>query len=69
MVEGIFYIAGSVPFLLTLVFIVLRAFNVIQWAWYWILSPIFILYLVVCVLSFILKAVEAIRDSWRWRKR
>lgn len=43
--------------LLTIVFIVLKLCNVIEWSWLWILSPLwisFILALIVVIISFII---------------
>lgn len=60
MAEAIIYIVGVIPYLLTLVFIVLHAFGAIQWAWYWILSPIYIGYLIACVITLIAGAAKEI---------
>ena len=41
--------------LLTVAFVVLRLTNVIDWAWYWVLSPLWI-YAVIFVLAVFLSA-------------
>ena len=57
---------GGVGFasLLTIVFIVLKLTNVIQWSWMWVLSPLwisFILFLLGIILLFILAIAS---DRW-----
>ena len=57
---------GGVGFasLLTIVFIVLKLTNVIQWSWMWVLSPrwiSFILFLLGIILLFILAIAS---DRW-----
>lgn len=64
MAEAIIYIVGVIPYLLTLVFVILRAVGVIQWAWYWILSPIYIGYLITCIITLI---TGAAKEIWIWR--
>ena len=39
--------------LLTVIFIILKLSNVIDWAWGWIFSPIWISYLLVLIATFI----------------
>lgn len=51
---------GGIGFigLLTIVFIVLKLCNVINWSWWWVLSPIWIsilLYLILLLIAKILK--------------
>lgn len=40
--------------LLTLVFIVLKLVGVINWSWLWVLSPIWIPTLLLCIIMFVL---------------
>ena len=52
--------AGGIGFtgLLTIVFIVLKLIHVITWSWWWVLSPlwiVFILYVVIVILAVIHK--------------
>lgn len=57
--------SGGIGFtgLLTLVFIVLKLCNVINWSWFWVLSPlIFSLALVVFILAVYL-VIIAIQDN------
>ena len=57
---------GAMAFITTIVFIVLKLFDIIQWSWLWVLSPIWICLIVsivflifwtiiVCFLSKIIK--------------
>lgn len=48
--------SGGVGFggLLTIVFIVLKLTGVISWSWLWVLSPLWITFLFVLVLSIII---------------
>lgn len=45
-----------------LVFLTLRACDVIDWAWYWILSPIFIV-IVLGIAGYAVKGAEAINSE------
>lgn len=44
--------------LLTIVFIVLKLTNVINWSWWWVLSPIWITLAIVLIILFIAILVE-----------
>lgn len=41
------------PILLTLVFFLLRRVEVIDWAWYWIISPIYVYAGIVLIMFFV----------------
>ncbi len=47
--------SGGIGFtgLLTIVFIVLKLLNVIKWSWWWVLSPIWISFVIALVVIFI----------------
>ena len=50
------YVSGGIGFtgLLTICFIVLKLCNVIQWPWIWVVSPIWISFVVVVVFFLII---------------
>ena len=52
--------SGGVGFvgLLTIVFITLKLLKVIEWSWWWVLSPIWIDILLIVVLSFLIALEE-----------
>ena len=63
---------GGVGFvgLLTIVFIVLKLLNVIEWSWWWVLSPVWIsaslviaTVLIVLIVAYILGCIEEYRDE------
>ena len=43
------------PFILTIIFIILQGLNIIHWAWYWIISPIWIMFVIILFVFIILK--------------
>ena len=43
------------PLVLTVIFMILKGLNIINWAWYWIISPIWIMALIVLVIIITLK--------------
>ena len=45
------------PLILTVIFIILRGLNVIHWAWYWIISPIWIM-AILFVITFIIFKIK-----------
>lgn len=47
---------GGIGFvgLLTIVFIVLKLTNIITWSWLWVLSPIWISAIIVCLIAVII---------------
>lgn len=57
--------SGGIGFaeLLTIVFITLKLTEVIDWSWWWVLSPMWISALVVIFIVMIIMAVEVIRSS------
>jgi membrane protein YdbS with pleckstrin-like domain len=71
--------SGGIGFtgLLTLVFIVLKLCNVINWSWWWVLSPLWIslavgiaILLIVIVVAIICTAIEDRKSSNRiFRKK
>lgn len=48
---------------LTIAFIVLKLTNVINWSWLWVLSPIWISFSLIIVLSIIIGILEVISDN------
>ena len=42
--------------LLTVVFVTLKLFNVINWSWWWVISPVCI-YIAICLLLIIIVAI------------
>lgn len=59
--------------LLTLVFIVLKLTNVIDWSWWWVLSPLWIglsITLVILVIVVILerRKTKQIKELWKERE-
>lgn len=69
--------SGGIGFtgLLTIAFIVLKLCKVIEWSWWWVLSPLWIsvglglTILVIVIIFAIIKAIiEDHRDSKFWRK-
>lgn len=43
------------PLVLTIVFVILKGLNIINWAWYWIISPIWIMGIIVLITFIIFK--------------
>lgn len=44
--------------LLTIVFITLKLLNVIDWSWWWVLSPMWIPCIIIAVLTIIIKLLD-----------
>ena len=55
--------AGGIGFtgLLTIAFIVLKLCGVIDWSWIWVLSPIWISFILVFVIVFIALVIEEMK--------
>ena len=55
--------SGSIGFtgLLTIAFIVLKLCGVINWSWIWVLSPIWIAFVLIFVIVFIALVIMAIK--------
>ena len=49
------------PLVLTVIFIILRGLNIINWAWYWLISPIWILFIIIGIMFIILKLMGWLR--------
>ena len=45
------------PLVLTIVFVILKGLNIINWAWYWIISPIWIM-AILFVITFIIFKIK-----------
>ena len=43
------------PLILTIIFIILKGLNIINWAWYWLISPLWIMFIVMTLTFIILK--------------
>jgi len=41
--------------ILTIIFVILKQLNIINWAWYWIISPIWITIIIAIITFIILK--------------
>ena len=39
--------------ILTIVFVVLKLFHIIAWSWIWVLSPLWISFIIFCILFFV----------------
>ena len=48
--------------MLTILFIGLKLTNVINWSWWWVLSPIWIVAIVVIFLIILMAIVEVLKD-------
>jgi len=48
--------------LLTIVFIVLKLTNYIDWSWWWVLSPIWIVFVLALIVFMILVLVQSMLD-------
>lgn len=55
--------------LLTVAFIVLKLCGVINWSWWWVLSPIWISILLVVVLVLSLATISVIKDDLREKRQ
>ena len=53
----------EICYLLTIVFCVLRACDVIDWNWFWIMSPIFITFIIAVVIWVIVGLITCIALS------
>ena len=62
---------GGIGFtgLLTIVFIVLKLCNVINWSWWWVLSPIWISVSLIVVIFIVVMVVLMIKDRCDTRNR
>jgi hypothetical protein len=43
------------PLILTIIFIILKGLNIINWVWYWLISPLWIMFIVMTLTFIILK--------------
>ena len=67
--------SGGIGFcgLLTIVFIILKLCGVITWSWWWVLSPLWINFVVAIILIIIVVAIQthsdgsSSRGSDRWK--
>lgn len=52
--------SGGIGFcgLLTIVFIALKLTNYIDWSWWWVLSPLWIPFIIVCVIVFLIAVLS-----------
>ena len=53
---------------LTIVFIVLKLTGVISWSWWWVLSPIWIPWVLVIVIAVILATITAFKQKENSRR-
>jgi hypothetical protein len=49
------------PGALTLVFVMAKLWNAIDWSWWWVFSPLWIAFVVVFVIGLIVAAVAALK--------
>lgn len=49
--------------LLTIAFIVLKLCNVISWSWWWVLSPLWISFVILIVIAVVAIIVISIKES------
>ena len=59
--------SGGVGFagLLAVAFIVLKLCHVIDWSWWWVLSPVWISFGIVVIVALIILAIYLLSDLWR----
>ena len=64
------FISKNMPIILFLIFLVLKLTKQIDWSWWWVTSPIWIIFLIAwvliinsLVLSFVLKFIEKLRND------
>ena len=48
------------PLVLTTIFIVFKGLNIINWAWYWLISPMWITVIIILIIGAIFKIKELI---------
>lgn len=61
--------SGGISFggLLTIVFIILKLCDVINWSWIWVLSPIWISIILVIIFAIIIAITTRHGDDWNFR--
>lgn len=52
------YLGEGFPGLLTIAFIVLKLTGAIAWSWWWVLSPLWIVFVVIAVISLIAAYID-----------
>ena len=64
------FISKNMPLILFLIFLVLKLTKQIDWSWWWVTSPIWIIFLIASfliinsmILSFVLKFIEKFRND------
>lgn len=57
-------VVGSAAIVLTIVFIVLKLTHVINWSWWWVLSPLWIGALFAIVIMLIVLAIVVAVERW-----
>jgi phosphoglycerol transferase MdoB-like AlkP superfamily enzyme len=64
------FVSKNMPLILFLIFLVLKLTKQINWSWWWVTSPLWIIFLIALVLiissvvlSFILKFIEKLRND------
>lgn len=62
--SGLVFNIGGTGFsgILTIIFIILKLFNVIKWSWFWVLSPIWIPAAIVTLATVIILIVILLRN-------
>ena len=44
-----------IPLILTIIFVICKGLHIIDWAWYWLMSPIWIMSIIVVITLIIFK--------------
>ena len=64
------FISKNMPLILFLIFLVLKLTKQIDWSWWWVTSPLWIIFLIASfliinslILSFVLKFIEKFRND------
>lgn len=61
-INRMMYDGGKLAPILTFVFILLKIQNIIDWSWYWVLSPIIYYYAIVPIILLIMGIAIILRD-------
>ena len=64
------FVSKNMPLILFLIFLVLKLTKQINWSWWWVTSPLWIIFLIASfliinslILSFVLKFIEKFRND------
>lgn len=57
---------NGLPFLVTVIFLILKLTHTISWSWLWVVSPLWIPVIIVSVLALLVYIVEILE---KWQKK